>query len=462
MEGIIRAGAVLALPLAALFAWAAPLAGTPVEGMVQDAAPGDSLPATRPLTLEEALLRALDVAPRIRQWDASREAAEATAGWLASPYLPTVTAGASLTRSRFPTIVTPIREPGTFPPLADEIGEASVSLSWTLFDFGKGREGRQAARVLAEASGARTEHARMETLEKVTEHFVQLAVLEELRGAQQTRLAGFEENESQVRALVEEGRLPAVDLLRIAEVLLEAEADLRSTEEENHRIVASLSAELALEEPLDPEEVRAPELRGDLPPPLLPTSPNPRGPLVDAAEARLRAADHESREARRAVLPELQILGQQRLRSAPDVATDRDWLVGVQIRIPIFQGSALSGIQARDARVRERSAELDGARASVEVALGDLHALERDARHRIGVLDARIGHLEEAHRIELASHREGRATLTEVLSTEARLAGARAERIGLMGTVVLAHVRTAALTGALSVSTPRRLLGDER
>jgi outer membrane protein TolC len=422
--------------------------------------PGDSLAGA--LTLEEALLRALDVAPRVRQWSASREAAAAAAGRIASPYLPTVTAGASLTRSRHPTIVTPIREPGTFPPLSDEIGEASVSVAWTVFDFGRGREGRSAARTLAEAAGAREAQARMETVETVADHFVQLAVLAELEVAQRGRLASIRESEAQVRALVDEGRLPAVDRLRITEVLLEAEADLGSTREEVRRVATSLASELGLETPPTLEEIRVPALPNVAPPSPIDPPSQLRGPMVDAAEARLQAADHEARQARRALLPEFQIVGRQAFRSAPDIPTDSDWALGLQVRIPVFRGDAVAGVQVRQAQAREREAELDGARSSLRAALRDLSALESDARARIQVLDARVGHLEEAHRIELASYQEGRTTLADVLSTEARLAGARAERIGLVGTTLLAHLRAASLQGELSVDAARRLLGEDR
>jgi len=250
-----------------------------------------------------------------------------------------------------------------------------------------------------------------------------------------------------------------VDHLRMAEVLLEAEADLRSTQQEIARVTASLGTELALDEAPDRGQVQVPSLPGELPPPL--RSPDRLGgPMIDAAEARVRTAEYEVREARRALLPELQVVARQSYRTAPDFPSERDWALGFQVQVPLFRGDALAGIQLRDARARERAAELEGAQAALQTALRDLEAMERDARERIQVLDARIGHLEEAHRIELASYREGRTTLADVLSTEARLAGARAERIGRMGTVLIAHLRTAALTGELSVSEARRLLGE--
>ena len=468
MRRISRAGLVLALAAVGQPALSAgvpaPSADPVAHDLSQEFAPpplddSRAAPVDEPLTLEIALRRALDVAPRIRQTGAAREAADAGAGWLASPYLPTVTAGASVNRFRHPTIVTPIREPGAFPPLSDEVREGSVSLGWTVFDFGRGRDARSAARTLAEASGAREEQARMETLETVTDHFVQLALLDELQAAHNARLEGIRESAGQVRALVGEGRLPGVDHLRMTEVLLEAEADLRSTQQEIDRVTASLATELALDDAPVREGVRAPSLPGQLPPPL--RSPDRLGgPMIDAAEARVRTAEHEVREARRALLPELQVVARQSYRTAPDVPSERDWALGFQVQIPLFRGDALAGIQVRDARARERAAELEGARAALEAALRDLEALERDARGRIQVLDARIGHLEEAYRIELASQREGRTTLADVLSTEARLAAARAERIGRVGTVLIAHLRTASLTGELSIVEARRLLGE--
>jgi outer membrane protein len=464
------------------------LLGLPAQGASvsrgAETSPADSLGPSG-LTLEDALLRSLEVAPRIRQWGAGREAAEAGAAWLGSAYLPTLSAGASVSRSRFPTTVTPIREPGVFPPLSDEVREASVSARWTLFDFGAGREGRSAARTLAEAAGAREAQARMETLETVADHFLQLAVLEALEEAQRARLDGLRESDAQLRLLVEEGRLPAVDRLRVAELLLEAEADLRSTEEETRRVAASLSTELMLDRFVAPGEIAVPRLpegagaaggaaggsvevgglpheRREPPPDLRGPSPELRAPLLNAAEARVRAAEHEAREAYTALLPRLEVVGRQAFRTGPDLPTDRDWSIGLQVSVPLFRGEALTAVRVREARVRERTAELEGARASLETALRDLRALEAEARERMGVLDARTAHLEEAYRIEEASYREGRTTLADLLSTEARLAGARAERIGLTGRVLLARLRTAALTGELTVPLALNLLGEDR
>ena len=461
MTRTVRMGAGGALALALFLAMALPMEGAPGT-VVGTSSPPDTVSVSPELTLEQALLRALDVAPRVRQWGAGREAAEAGAGWLSSSYLPTVNAGTSLSRSRFPTIVTPIREAGLFPPLSNEIREASVSATWTVFDFGAGREGRSAARTLAEAAGAREGQARMETLETVTDHFLQLAVLEALEEAQRSRLEGIRESEAEVRVLVTEGRLPSVDRLRLAEVLLEAQADLRSTEEEIHRVAASLSTELALDLPVSPEDIVAPGFPIALPGRSLDGPSELGGPILDAAEARLRSADHEARQAYAALLPRLELGGRQSFRSAPGLPTDRDWAVSLQVRVPLFRGEALTGVRVREAQARERSAELEWARASLETALRDLQALERDARERIRVLDARTEYLEEAFRIEEASYREGRTTLADLLSTEARLSGARAERIGLVGRVLLAHLRTAALTGELSVPLALDLLGDAR
>jgi outer membrane protein TolC len=417
-----------------------------------------------PLTLEAALERALRVASRIGERSAGREAAELIAGPLNSTYLPTLSVSGSLTRSRFPSIVTPIREPGTFPPLSSEIGEVGLTLNWTFLDFGRGRAGRSAARFLADAAGAGEVQARMETMEAVTAHFVQLGALSALEAALRARLEGVVENERQLRALVEEGRLPSVDLLRMRELRLEAEVELRSTEAETERVLASLGSELRMDSPPSRQDVElppfpaAPAWGGDAWD--APGGSEATGPMLDAARARLAAAEREVREARLALLPEVQLLSRQWLRSAPDVQTDRDWLVGIQVRVPVFRGDALTGIRIREARANERSHELERARLALEQALRDLRSAEVDARDRVQVLDARIGHLEEAFRIDSASHREGRTTLAELLSTEARLAAARAEGIGLRASVLLARLRVAALTGTLSVEGARGLFGD--
>lgn len=449
--------------VAALLMLPLPTAASPIHavagraGESRTGATSDTI--SPPLTLEAALARALDHSPRLRQWTAAREGAQAGAGWLGSPYLPTLSAAGSVTRARYPSTVTPIRQPGTFPPLAERISESSLTLGWTVFDFGQGRAAHAAARLLADGAAARERQARMEVLETVAGHFVHLATLEGVRTAQSARLEGMRASEAAVQALEEEGRVPAVDLLRVREGRMEAEEDLRATDDEVQRVLGSLGAELGLGR-VGRDGVVDVRVSG-VPGGTVSAVHERAGPAVEAAEARLEAARREASGARRGLLPEVQLLGQQRLRTAPDLPTDSDWMLGVQLRLPLFQGRALAGVQSREARVREREAELEWARSSLELAREDLALLEQGGRARLEVLDARIRHLEEARGIEEAAYREGRSTLSELLSTESRLSAARVEREGLVGTLVMGRIRSAALEGTLSVQGVRSLLGGE-
>ena len=113
------------------------------------------------LSLREAIDQALRNSSRLRETGAAYDAAHAGAGALTSTYLPTASLSAYDLYSEYPTTVTPIRQQGVFPPLDDNVYEVSVNATWTVFDFGRGRAGRRAARALAEAAGIRYDLARI-------------------------------------------------------------------------------------------------------------------------------------------------------------------------------------------------------------------------------------------------------------------------------------------------------------
>lgn len=413
------------------------------------------------LSLGEAIEQATQRGTRVRQVGASLAAAGAAAGPLASAYLPSVSAIAYDLYSQYPVTVTPIREQGVFPPLDDNTYEISINAFWTIFDFGRGSAVRKAAQAMAEAAGARYDLTRMEAIEDVTAHYVRLAHLRDAQRTERQRLEALRRQQEQLEALYGEGRISHIDRLRIAEVILEAETDLRGTGSDIEGTLLALSAELDAPRPLRLDDLMLFELPSIGSVVVLPEGGERTPPRIAAAQAQLEAARLESRAAGRAFLPSFELFATERLRSGSNFAFDDDLSGGLRLRVSLFQPRAHVQRQVQQARVVEQQATLDAARNEFEVALGNLLNREAEARSRVEATEARVRHLEETFRIEQAAYDEGRLILTDLLATEARLSGGRSALAAAKAATLLLGLQRSVLTGTLTPALALHLTGAQ-
>lgn len=411
------------------------------------------------MSLDDAISRALLASSHIHQAEARREAFGAAAGMLASAYVPTVSVTWTSLYSQYPMTVTPIREQGVFPPLDDQVNELSLNVSWTVFDFGRGRAERKSSQALAEAADSQYHLARMETIERVTATYVRLAQFRGLERAQEERRNALRERQAQLMALHEEGRVPDVELLRIGEVLLAAETDLRKTSNDVSALLLDLSVELDLTDVLTPQDVAIFQLGSPPPEAVYPEALEDGSPLIQQAKTRLEAARFAVREADRSLLPAFEVFGAERLRSGDDFAFDDELYGGIRITMPLFQPRQNVRRQVERATLNQRAAELARAEQEVFVASRNLANRAAEALERVAATEARLDHLRETYRIENAAYEEGRLTLSDVLETEARLAAARGELAAASAKSMLIQLERSVLDGTLTQSRALYLTG---
>jgi len=427
-----------------LLGWAAAGSTSPVQAQ-------PDRPAGNRLTLPAALQEAMDAGTRVRAADAAQEAAALRASWRTSAYLPQAAATASTNRSQYPQTITPIREPGVFPRLDDTIHELRLSATWTVFDFGRGRAERRAAQALAESAGVQYDRARMETIEAVASAFVRLAQLRTLAQAQQTRRDALRQQAAHIEDLREEGRVADVEQLKIQEVVLEAEANLRATRRQQENVLRALAVELGRRTPPTMDTIHLHPL------PVADTTSAVRSdsvrhaPRIAAARARLTAAEAQQTEATRALLPSIEIVGVEQMRSGSDWNVDAQWTVGLRMTVPLTPFGATSQREAQQAATREREIALADARRTLRAALAELGNQIQDAVDRATTAAAREAQLAETYRIESAAHAEGRLTLADLLATEAKLAAARSEGAAARAAIAQLRLRRSVLTGRLTI-----------
>jgi len=413
------------------------------------------------IQLPEAIDRTLENATHTQIAEADKEAAEAGSGLLSSGYIPVINSSLSYTRSQFPQIITPIRQQGTFPPIDKELYEATIQADWKLFDFGESRAVRQKALALADAANIKYELAKMETIESTTSAFVQLEQLKELRNVQTERVEALKRNRDQLESLRREGRVADIDILKIEDTIIAAETSVISTENSIDQLLQMLSDDLAFKGKLTVHDITTPGFKND----TLFNPDNPaaeEAPPVMAAREQWMASEFEKKASYRAFLPQVNLFAAEQFRSGSNFEIDDQWMVGIRLNVPIFTGKHIVNNQVKKNEAKSKEIQLEQARQSYHQQLNNLTNAQFETQKRIESAKTRVKYLEETYRIERISYREGRSTLTDLLTTESTLNSVQAEWIAMRAQLRLLNLNIAVLTGQLNKGLAIKLAEGEQ
>ena len=419
-----------------------------------------TLAQNNPTSLSEAIDQSLEHATSSRIAEADKETAEAASGRLSSDYIPKINSSLSYTHSQHPQIITPIRQQGAFPPLDDQIYEANIQADWEIFDFGESRAMRQKAKALAGAANIKYELARMETIESTASAFIQLQQLRELKQVQEERIEALKENKEQLQSLYREGRVAKVDLLKIDDAIVEAETAVIATDNNIDQVLQRLSDDLAMKQELALDDITPLAFKNDY---LF----NPdqaaaeKAPSIKAAREQKQASDFEVKASYRAFLPQFNLFAAEQLRSGSNFEIDDQWIIGVRLNIPLFAGKKVVNNQVKMKEAKSMKIKLEQTRQQYRQQLNQLTNAQYETQKRIQSTETRITYLEETYRVENSSYREGRSTLTDLLTTESKLSSVRAEGIAMRAQLRMLNLNIAVLTGQLNKEMAIKLAEGE-
>lgn len=413
--------------------------------------------AAKPLTLEDAIMLALDEQPRIKAAQERVKAQRAVVGQAKSAYYPTIGFNTSYRRSTSAGRTRTTSEPFNF-------YTGSTFMNWTIYDFGR-REG--SVRGERDSLDA-TQYAQRTSAEDVVlavkqayYRYLQVTVLVRVR---EDTVKDRELLVRQAKGFFEVGTRPKIDLVRAESNLFLAQADLitarngvkivwaqlknaigvrdfpqRPLAEEAllERPVEELTKELAIREPaMSLEAARK-------------TAFNLRPELKDFA-AQVRAQDAAIDTARRGHLPNF-LFNSSYGRRAEDFPLQPNWEIGLQINIPIFSGFQTTyevqeasrnfyEIKAREEEVRQRIAleveqsyfNLVGAGERLKATDAAVRAAKENldlanGRYRVGV--GSIIEITEAQMISTQAQTDHIQTIADYKIFEAELARAMGQGI---------------------------------
>lgn len=423
-----------AAALAIMSLWALTLAG-------QEAAPQATGPRT--VTLQEAIASAREGNALLKAARADVQAKEGQMRLARSYFIPNLTFTENYSRTNNPVYVFmgkltqanftyqdfAIQSLNNPEPLTN--WQSKVEMTFPLFTGGKLKAAYEASKFGVEAATSTASFAESSLVKGVTEAFYGSLLARQAVGVLQEAAKTAQAHLQQVEAMHKEGLVLDSDLLRIRVFA----ADMAQQESARAADAEVARSYLAYAMGTDAEVLPS----GDFSAPS-----NPLPTLEEAQQSALqnrgdlKAMTLQAQQAMRGVtmakadyLPQVGVLAsyeQDTMAWSPSAWGD-NWLLGVQLRIPIFDGGARAGRveTARAQEVQVQQAVLDlQQKVRVEVKSAWLKA--KAAAERVAVTTDSEAQAREAQRIVALRYQEGMATVTELLDADTALTAASLTR----------------------------------
>jgi outer membrane protein TolC len=411
--------------------------------------------AGEPLTLSRAVESALGAHPSVQIALARSDAAEAAIDEAAAGRWPQISVTGSVFHYEEPMVVTPIHGfgPDAFPEFSRTLIQNALHAELLLWDGGGTR-----ARIHgteAEAAAARAAHtsARDALILRTSATYLTVLTRHHLVQAHDSRLAALDAERSRVAQLIDVGRAPAVDMLRIEAALAAAAAErsavsagLEAAERDLARLIGLPHPALDATDTADVELAHSPPAERE----TLARFALENNPSVQRARDELRARQSGVAAARSISLPQVRAVGSWLQFGDSSVSFDDEWNVGIRVRIPLWDGGATS------ARVTQAMAAVRA--AEEQVRLEEHRVLERldaalaswkEADANVESLATATNRFEEVVRIEKLRLDSGAGTQTDYLQSEADLLGASAGLAASRYRRVLSRIELAHALGEL-------------
>lgn len=408
------------------------------------------------LSLSGAVERALAQFPSVEAARAREEEAAAAVGEAQAGRGPRGRVTGSVTQYQEPMLVTPIHAftPALIPDFDETLGQATLTVSYTLFDSGATAARVRAAEAQRDAAGAGVGSAEQVLARRVAAAFLTAIGQRQVVEAHDQRLEALRAELSRVQLRFEVGRAAQVEVLR-------AEAAVASAEAERVRLAAALDnseRELARLIAAPVEETRSDRLASvELVAPQTPVREAlveegiAASPAVAQARTQVLAAEAQIAVERAIVRPDLRAVGNYNEWTSSQGDFTGEWNAGLQVTVPLFDGGVTrSRIAKAEAAHRTAQEQVRLAELQVREDVDRAAAALEEAEARAASLAKAVERSVEVVRVQKLLLDEGAGTQIDYLSAEADLLTARASLADARHAAILARVDLARAAGLLT------------
>ncbi len=401
------------------------------------------------LTLEEALRTARERQPRLTDARANTAAARARADQGFSSLLPQVGVSAAYRRSLLDGVGLSPTDPSS--SFSRDGFSASATVSQLLFDFGRTPNRWRSAKQSAEAQGATEAQTLLEVLTNVrVAYFNVLAQQALVRVAEET-LENQQAHLAQVRAQVEVGNRPEIDLSQQRTAVASAKLQLIEARSAEATSKAVLNQTLGVEGSTDyqVQEAVAGPVEGEEASidSLVEVSLQSR-PELAASEHQLQAQELQLSATRNEYWPSLSasVTGSN-VSTSP---TQMEWGVSGQLGLSwsLFQGGLTRAeVREQQARLSSLQAQRDTLRQQVRLEVERAWLSVSAARESVSVAEEVLSNARERLRLAEGRYRAGVGNIIELADAQLSASNAAVQRVRAVYDLSLARTELARALG---------------
>lgn len=408
--------------------------------------------AEEPLTLWEAMRRAAEANPavRSRQVEVARQALEQDIA--RGQHYPKLDLYGGVTHYGYPSLVTPIRQAGVFPPMDKDISNLGVALTLPVYSGGKLVAGEALAAQHREAAAQALRSSGQDLLFNVVVSYARALHFKHLGKALDSRVSALEREEKDINLRIEHGRAARLELIRLQTQLSQARHDgvvIAQGEKDALALLASLMGESRTVTALAEFDGTAPALPETVEAAIVLALQ--QRPDILELQAMGKAAEAKTDIARGDRLPQLSLVARAQKTAGADSQIYDDWQAGLQLSIPLFDGSVRRRRVAQ-ARLEVRQVQLlqDDARNRLTAEVQQAHGTLSEAHARLATATQGEAEAGEVLRIETLRYDSGESTITDLLLAESARWGAVATRLQAEYDIAVSQARLLRAIGDLA------------
>jgi len=353
----------------------------------------------------------------------------------------------------------------TTQPLFKEEALTSVSGKQILYDGGKTYYSTRAAKIGSEAQRQEVRRTTDEVAFAVTEAFYRLIEAKENLRVAREALQERQDFATITEAFFKAGKVTRLDSLRARSQVFEAEQAKVETENAVNLAREILARSIGLKEevPLD--------IIGSLPNEFTPASDInslwqevlKTNPEIKRLDLEIEQSQTQIKAAQGAYLPEVSLQGDLGVRHHDLGGTKGEWLGGIFIEFPFFEGGLTIAQVAKASSqylqsIEKKRSRLDGLKIDLTTAWKD----QGNARQGVVTTRQTVAANEEAYASAQALYRNGKVIGLDVLQAQVDLTGSRFNSIKYAVAYEIARARIRQIVGSgLSESYQQSNIGGQ-
>ncbi len=425
---------------------------TAIWGQTPSPSPGG------PLTLEACINAAFENNPSLKASGFAFAASKESEGAARSAYYPSLNFQGGYRRweshAFLPDSILDLPF-GRVSPVIGPVNQYSLSLegSYTIFDGGFRKAQLHAASAKKEGASSESAKSREEIALVVTTDFYSLAASRAGLAVAQESLKRSEDHLKLAEERKAVGAVPLADVLRARVKVADARlAVVHNTSQVDIArgalaVAMGLSPDAQLDiEPVTAEAASPPDLNA----PLAFSEAEARRPEMKAALEQVEAAKAAVRAAKSAYSPKVELDGAYGRMDSGFFPYDKDWSVGVMVRLPLFTGFERGHQLERAKAELSKAEELHGQQALyVRQEVWDAYASLQEAANAVQAVKALVADAKESLRMAQERYKAGAGTITDFLDAETNLSSAQSQEVQALFQYYVAGAALKRAMGAL-------------